>query len=617
MIKSAGLPSRSRPVAITRCGLTAPVLLLICFFSQGLFAATNCVFPNGGIVTIDYPVVEITPELQLNGAPLVTSEENSVQIWLAQDGDLQVLLGESHLPVVPVRVIAGTYDLVYRDLITGTPFGLPSNTNAIFQRDVVIDQDGPLVANVITATLTGELLLDGAPFPASAAEDGNVYAVGTSGEGEVFLYKTSDGPFGRILVAGQYRIVYRHESGGSIAPRNENAVIDTLDLAPGGNNLTTDITTHLTSGDFLVNGAAAPVSLLETGFLEMRREPFRGFVDVVPLGESRNQNYSLRIIEGSYSLFWMNERGRTLVPANIESRIPQLPVTVDGSPIDVDVPMRTYAGTFTVNGGPAPVSPLENGSVSFIDPVTGAETEIEELNDQNYSFGAIPGDYDLAFRNIAGVLQVPANDFKVFATNVEFSDEMVVPPLDIDIPMTNATRSLFLDGQPWNAGAGEANLWLYDAQGAGEGQPSYEIGSSDDGGWSENLVSGDYRVRYNYLNGNGVPRNGFYVMPEIKNLAGANDLIRINIDSMEVTPVVTLNGAAFPAGQSANFGLLDLGAILFGEASGTWPTFRIAQGEYTALYNYQSGADIPQNLTHLQTCVRAASDFFLDGFEGP
>ncbi len=38
----------------------------------------------------------------------------SFEIWLAQDGDLQVLLGESHLAPEPVLFIAGSYDEVYR-----------------------------------------------------------------------------------------------------------------------------------------------------------------------------------------------------------------------------------------------------------------------------------------------------------------------------------------------------------------------------------------------------------------------------------------------------------------------------------------------------------------------
>lgn len=611
----SGARNDDRPRRAIRSWLHACALLLVSPVVPALSANTGCVVPDGGIVTIDYPVVEVTAEFQLNGSPLSTNEENSVEIWLAQDGDLQVLLGETHLAPGPVRVIAGTYDVVYRDLTPSTPIDLPGNTNAIVAHDVLVDQDGPLVVNVVTATLTGEVLLDGAPFPASAAEDANIFAAGTGGEGEVFLYKTSNGPFGQVLVAGEYHIVYRRESGGTTVPRNENAVIDTLNLTPGGHSLTTDITSHLTSGDFLMNGAAAPNSLAENASLEMRREPHRGIVDLVPLGESRDQNYSLRIIEGAYSLYYRNIQGRTLVPANVETRLSGPPVTVDGSPVDVDVPFKIYAGAFTVNGATPPASQAENGSVSFIDPVTLAETTIDEFRNQGHQFAAIPGTYDLAYRRIAGGTLVPANDFKVFATAVVFTGGMIVPPLDIDIPMTQATRSLALDGAAWNPADGEANLWLFDAQGAGAGQPSYEIGSSDNGGWSANLVGGDYRVRYNYLSGSDIPRNGFHILPDVSNLAGANDVFRISLDSIELTPVVTLNGSPFPVGQTANFGLLDLGAILFGEASGTWPTWRVLQGTYTALYNYQTGDTIPANLTHLQACVSAGATIFSDGFE--
>ena len=84
-------------------------------------AAMSCLDASDGQFTLGLQMVQITPELRLNGAPFVTSEENSVQIWLAQDGVLQVLLGETHLTPRPINVIADIYDLVYRNLTPSEP----------------------------------------------------------------------------------------------------------------------------------------------------------------------------------------------------------------------------------------------------------------------------------------------------------------------------------------------------------------------------------------------------------------------------------------------------------------------------------------------------------------
>ncbi len=572
-----------------------------------------CVDATGGILQLDYPVVQVNPSLQLNGMPFVTGEAQSVQIWLAQDGVLQVLLGETHLAPQPVNVIAGTYDLVYRDLTPDPAPLLPGNTWAVFESNVVIDTPGKLIANVVTSTLSGSLTLNGGPFPASTYEDANIYAVGTEGQGEVFLYNTSQQPFAQILIAGEYDIVYRRESGNLIVPVNQNAVVATLDLQ-GPVTLNVDITSHETSGQFLFNGSPAPASAYVRGSLELRHTSTHGLDDVVYLGDTNDQSYSRHIIAGRYGVFYQSITGTDIAPVNTDSPVPGYGnVRVNGSPIDIDIPVTVYVGTFTFNGAPPPASQYENGSVVMIDRETGAESLIGETHDGTFERAAIDGDYDLAYRVALGDNLVPLNEYKIFAREVNFpAGGQIQAVLDIDIPVTQARVIMKLDEQAWSPGAGEATIRLLEENGT----LSYILGSTNDSPWQAALVSGRYRVLYSRETGTGIPINALTELPLTLNIEGDAAEVVINVPYIDLTPSALINGAPWPAGNSASLSLLTGGGLAnLGTGAGAWPARRLLQGTYDVLYGFSEGGDAARNAAHRQGCVYASRCLFCDGFE--
>lgn len=599
-------------------GNILPGLILI-FVSSSAVAAGECLQTTNGAVVIDYQTVEITPEFQLNGAPFPDGEPGSVEIWLAQDGLLQVKLGDTHLPVEPVHVVTGTYDLVYRDLTPFTPVGLPANTYATFQPGVVIDSDGPLVANVVTATLSGEVTHNGGGFPQTALQSAGIYAVGVSGLGEVHLYDTHLGPFAQVLIAGRYDIVYRHSDGNQM-PQNQNAVVDTVFTFPGGNNLATDIVSYATSGDITVNGNPAPPSALQKGELEMRDTSENGLEDIVYLGETSAQSYNRRIITRRYAVHYMHLAGNAGVPRNADARlVAHSNVWVNGSPIDIEIPSTTYNGDFTINGIPTPPTALSHGNVVLIDKVTGAETLIEDTAEQEYTLTAIDGEYDLAYRVLQSGGDVPENEFMVFATDVAFPFGGILLPqqVDIDIPMTAATIELQQNDASWNPADGSAIVSLNAAEGTDAGQFSIELGNTDDAPWETNLVSGDYTVSYSHNAGSNVPRNVSAHFPGVRSVQGSTDTLVLNFYSMDFSPSALINSLPFPGGQSTNLTMfLANGSLSFGAGGGTWAAMRAFLGRYQAHYSHINGNDIPANDAHQKPCIDLTHCLHCDGFEG-
>lgn len=610
----AGSPARTR----RRLG---GALASLAAFSAAATApaatAQSCLDASGGNLQLDYPTVEITPELRLNGAPFVTGAAQSVQIWLAQEGVLQVKLGETHLPPQPVKVVAGTYDLVYRDVTPDPAPLLPANAHTTFQRGVAIDAPSKLVADVQTTTVSGGLTLNGGAFPASDYEDANIYAVNRGDGDEAWLYNTHQQNFSTILIAGTYDIVYRVESGGSIVPRNTNAVLTTRSFTPGPATLNHDVVSHLTEGDFLLNGAAAPASQYERGAVDFRRRSGE-FLDVATVGETNDLSYSAPLIATRYSVHYRHLQGSSIVPVNTDSPIAGLSnVQVNGSSIDVDIPVSTYVGDITLNGAAPPASIYENGQVVFIDPTSGAESPIGTTQEQAFQVRAMTGTYDLAWRRLAGGSLVPANDFKVFATAVNFPfGGLILVPLDVDIPMTDASIAVTLDGAAWNPGAGSATLRLLETETIAAGVQSIILGSTDSAPWQVNLVAGAYRARYSHDSGTGIPRNALSVLPGLLTVSGAADVDTINVPYIDLTPSALVNGGAWPAGQMATLTLLDdSGAAGFGSGAGAWPARRVLPGTYRALYAYGSGAGIPINQAHQQACLYAEQCLFCDSFE--
>lgn len=579
--------------------------------------AQECIDASGGSFTVDYPMVEITPELQLNGAPFMNNEPQSVQIWLAQDGVLQRRIADSHRTPSPTRIVADRYDIVYRN-ITKTDPSLPQNTEAIIQRDVVIKSDGVLVVDIPSVQMAGTVTLNGSAFSKSPLEDGNLFAVSTAEGDSVPLGHTSDGPagmtpFGSYVVPGEYEIVFRNESGKTLVPVNSNALIATIDLKTSQTNLALNLVAHPVSGDFFFNSVATPASALEHGEIELRRKTPGGLLDTAVLGDTADQSYTTMAAFGSYDVYYTKLLAGTVAPRN-NLVIVRQNVRVQGAPIDVDMAVTTMVFDMLFSGSPAPASVLERGEISVRDALTGTETTLAQTNSQSASVPLVAGTYDVFYRWLAGSTVAPRNTFALVEQDV------VIPDTgggfsfnhDIDIPVTDTSISLTLDGAAIQPANGTATIVLMNA----DGSLSLGLGNSSGMPWQNRLVSGNYRLQYSYATGADLPRNTGTLLPQVMATTGANDTMIFDLASIGLAPTVLIDGTAFPSDSTALLFLTGkTGAVNLGDHNGSWPSWPILQGRYSVVYTWTTGPSNPQNQLYANRCVIAELCLFCDGFE--
>jgi hypothetical protein len=435
---------------------------------------------------------------------------------------------------------------------------------------------------------------------------------------EVFLGDTVDGnmmetPFGAVLIAGEYDIVYRNINGGFFIPANRNAVIFNLDLQEDNLDLSLNVRNYEETGDILINGAPAPMSILEQGMLELRRTSPHGLVDHVELGSTNNQSYSTKHLGGTYDVHYFVVNALAIAPRNVHAII-EKSVFLIGIGHDIDIPATHYQGDFLVNGAPAPTSPVETGKIYFLDRETDTEVFVRDTHQESYGpFTFIPGTYDIIYRHTIGFAVVPRNDYGLVARDVTFpASPVITVTLDIDIPVTDATIDLTQNGAPIPGFFGNGTVLLKND----DESTSLNLGNSMDLPWNGRLISGDYSLEWIHQSGAGVPRNDNADLGSFSIIGGA-DSMTLNMETLGVMPVGQVNGAPFPMANTAHLFLFadSLGSTWFGETNGLWPNYTMLLGEYNTLYSYGAGDTIPQNQANTRNCVRVTFCIFCDNFE--
>jgi hypothetical protein len=146
---------------------------------------------NSGILAVDVTMVDFVFDASLDGNLFPNSQYQRAMFFLRNsNGDL-VELGVSYELPVRIRVIEGTYDIVYSH-VQGAQ--LPANIDAVLESGVVIGSGGVSAKDIpITSVeITPSFTLNGGDFPVSEYNDGNFYLRGASPEDVLFLGASED-----------------------------------------------------------------------------------------------------------------------------------------------------------------------------------------------------------------------------------------------------------------------------------------------------------------------------------------------------------------------------------------------------------------------------------------
>jgi hypothetical protein len=267
------------------------------------------------VLDIDVPTAVLSGGITIGGAA-VTSASDAGTLYLRNATGDEVALGTTSAGMYSIHIVPGTYDLFYKVGTAGSV--APRNTNAKIKSAMVIAPSGTTAfdIDVPSVGVTGMLKIGGSAVT-STSDYGTVYLRTDAGD-EVALGTTYSGSYSIRAVPGTYDVYYKVGTGGSLAPRNTSARIKTpvVLMAGATTALDIDVPSALISGTVKIAGNTVS-STGDAGALTLRDA--KG--DIIILGSTSVGMYSLRVVPGTYDLYYAVSTAGALAPRNTGAKL--------------------------------------------------------------------------------------------------------------------------------------------------------------------------------------------------------------------------------------------------------------------------------------------------------
>jgi hypothetical protein len=192
---------------------------------------------------------------------------------------------------------------------------------------------------------------------------------------------------------------------------------------------------------------------------------------------------------------------------------------------------------------------------------------------------------------IAGVLVLA-----LFASSCLIISPIKDAKLPIDVPAVTLTSNYSLDGEPFSAS--QYTTAFFSLRNPDNGD-TVALGDSNDQSHSTLVIPGVYDVIYAHTRGSEIPQNQDAIVQAAVAIQ-ADQVLDIDVSSVEITPHFTLNGKPFPTSvyNSGEFYLEDISGgerIPLGNSQQANEPIVILPGIYNVIYCHQNGDLVPQN----------------------
>lgn len=354
---------------------------------------------------IDIPVVARTGTFKLNGANPPNSIYENAQVSLRDTvtGDV-IALGQTRDGTFSVKLVPGTYDVLYSRLTGGTI--VPSNSFAVIATKVPLLAPGDGVIDIPVVSIAGAFTLDGAAFPNSIYANARIWLAGP-GDDRVLLGQTRHQSYTAKVIPGTYDIAYEVLITTGVVPANTWALVDLArPIAPAKvvRTVDVDVATGWLEAEVSYWGGAPFASIYENGLIsatsgdEDRFDPVR----------TRDVGDTVKVVAGSYALRYSHLIGN-LMPINGDAQVASADLA-PGATAELAVDLRpgTLSGSYTHGGQPFPGSFLNHARIALSDIVTGDRIELPRTHQGGYTKRLLPGTYEVLYDHGHGA-SFPAN----------------------------------------------------------------------------------------------------------------------------------------------------------------------------------------------------------------
>ena len=441
---------------------------------------------------IDVPSVTVSGTIKI----LDTSPGNLGLVTLVNGVDV-VTLGTTATPSFSLRLVPGTYDLVYMGKGNGAHTLRPGVVVAA-SGDTVLDIAIPNAIIIAprpegdpagpTAQVSVKLSIDGARpsgslilFATQRGTNNQVRLDGSASSGDVYNGQLAPGTydFSCISATGEPLVPGWLPTDPNYQPLSAGVVIPNTDPV----TLNIDARTAPFSGAITFDGSAVPGCYWLLG---------RAQVGAPTLALDSTGAFSGRVLPGTFDLVYRGGASGSACPLNTLTTVKRgIVVPPGGTSIGtVDIPSVQVSGKFSL-GGAALGTPADDGTLSLRS--TDADfISLGKLTAGTYSARIIPGTYDLYFglSNPLFPVLAPLN------TNGKIKSVVLAPgapiTLDIDVPSTLISGTVKIAGSFIDKEYDGGRLWLGDPK-TKEGIP---LTWTSTGKYSARVMPGTYDVYY-------------------------------------------------------------------------------------------------------------------------
>jgi hypothetical protein len=450
-------------------------------------------------LVVNVPMVELAGVKHHNGFPFVDDGSLAELSLRHEDGRGYVILGGMLPSPFSVRVIPGRYFLEYDWRAGG---GLPRNQRATVRRMLVTTTSVDLRLDVPSVLQHVEFLHNGAAFPASVIERGDVYFT-RSGREELAIGSSHSSPVTVRLIPGTYDAHWRYRAGSAV-PRNEDARFK-RGVRAFGSPLVVDVPSLRIVGDIRLKGQAPPASDIENAQLSL---VVPGTPDRVSLGQTRYGAYEVRVVPARYDVVYEHLAGSSAMPANPRSTLIRAWRVATQPNRTIDIPAGKIVGAFFLNGEAFPASEIETGTFYAL-PLAEGDPPVQ-LGRSSYGgpFERIllPGLYQPAYGHDVGSSVVPRNGLATVGRPLRVLPDngTKLVPHTLDLRSATLVASYEHHGTPLPV-FGEENARIHLLR----GHNYLRLWDINDGPGDQHVVGGRFDVFYQYVDGTELPRNAF------------------------------------------------------------------------------------------------------------
>jgi len=308
--------------------------------------------------------------------------------------------------------------------------------------------------------------------------------------------------------------------------------------------------------------------------------------------------YAIQVIPGTYDVYcaWADPATSTSLVTKSFIKI-RSGVVVGTSPVslDIDVPLTTVSGTFTVKG--ATITTWEHGDcILWLRSAAGEDIEISTTTTGTFSALVVPGTYDLYYRQYREGPLVPTNT----AANVKSAIVVGASPVSfsIDIPAVPVSGAITINGVKVSSSDKAAYGFTLRNSAGDSAELTFDITK---GTYSGLVIPGTYDLYYAYQSPGSViaalPKNQSGKVKSGIVIGSSPFSLDINVPATTVSVNATINGSAASAsiGSALTLRNAEKDSVGFSDSADTSPSTLAIPGTYDLFYASPSRAGLPDN----------------------